>query len=226
MLEVVLERFLEEACDLLDQGSKGLLLLERAADDPALVNTVFRAFHTMKGSSALFDFRPMTRSLHAGEDLLQEVREARASLTGEKVDLLLAVLDQVKDWLSVLEEGVPIPDSAEDAADALVKRARELGGEDIASDVKLASDSHVAVTTAVPEWLRFSTSMPEFVGQSLIGIEYDPHPECFFTGDDPLRLVSLFPSLLYVSVIEQPRAVSEERIDPFECRLGFRIVAF
>lgn len=226
MLEVVLERFLEEARDLLDQGSKGLLLLERAADDPALVNTVFRAFHTMKGSSALFDFRPMTRSLHAGEDLLQEVREARASLNSDKVDLLLAVLDHVKDWLKVLEDGAPIPESADAAADALVTRARKLGGEEIASEVKLASDSHLAATSEVPEWLRFSTSMPEFVGQSLVGIEYDPDPSCFFTGDDPLRLVSLFPSLLHVGIIEQPREPTGAACDPFECRLGFRVVAF
>lgn len=226
MIEVVLERFLEEARDLLEQGSKGLLLLERDADDTALVNTVFRAFHTMKGSSALFDFRPMTRALHAGEDLLQEVREARASLTSEKVDLLLAVLDQVKDWLVLLEEGGNVPEAADALADALLSRARELGGEAIASDLKLASDAEVLATLAVPEWLRFGARMPEFIGQSLVGIEYDPLPGCFFTGDDPLRLVSLIPSLLYVHILQPPEQALEVAADPFECRLRFRIVAF
>jgi two-component system, chemotaxis family, sensor kinase CheA len=224
MIEVVLERFLEEAHDLLEQGSKGLLQLERSPDDPALVNTVFRAFHTMKGSSALFDFKPMTRALHAGEDLLQEVREGSAELTSSKVDLLLAVLDAVTGWLDVLEEGGGIPDDAESTADQLITRARKLGGDRIAAEVVL-DNHHEPVMTTTPDWLRFSGNVPEFVGQSLVGIEYTPHGQCFFGGDDPLRLMSLIPGLLYLRVLDDQPVPDENQGDPFYCRLRFRAVA-
>jgi two-component system chemotaxis sensor kinase CheA len=225
VIEVVLERFLEEAVELIEQGTKGLLELERNADDAALVNTVFRAFHTMKGSSALFDFKPMTRALHAGEDLLQAVREGSASLSSEKVDLLLHVLDLVKGWLSVLEEGGGIPDDAETLADAVIANARILGGDQVAAGAPASDNVQSQVMTTVPEWLRFTGQVPEFVGQSLVGIEYTPDPQCFFGGDDPLRLMSLVPSLLYLRVLADRPAPPESQNDPFYCRLRFRAVA-
>jgi two-component system, chemotaxis family, sensor kinase CheA len=223
MIEVVLERFLEEARELLEQGSKGLLELERNPDDTALVNTVFRSFHTMKGSSALFDFKPMTRALHAGEDLLHEVREGSAALSAGKVDLLLAVLDAVSEWLDVLDDGGAIPASADAAVDALVARARELGGAGIATE-SAGDAAHDPVMTTVPDWLCFSGSVPEFVGQSLVGIEYTPHGQCFFGGDDPLRIMALLPSLLYLRVLDDQPVPPEHEGDPFYCRLRFRAV--
>ncbi|WP_277980703.1 Hpt domain-containing protein [Sphingomonas phyllosphaerae] len=55
MSDLLLTRFVEEARELLQAAAAGLLVLERAPDDDAAINEVFRAVHTLKGSSGLFD---------------------------------------------------------------------------------------------------------------------------------------------------------------------------
>ena len=221
--EAVLERFLEEAYDLLSEGGRALLELERSPTDVAHLDTVFRAFHTLKGSSALFDLKPITRVVHAGEDLLHLVREGQAQLSGNEVDLLLSVLDQVKSWLGLLEHHGSIPPAANETAAELIERARSLGGDAIAAEAVPGVVALRPTANETPDWLKFTSHIPEFVGHALIGIEYTPDPGCFFAGDDPLRLMSLVPSLLYLRVVEDAGA-ADEHPDPFQCRLRFRAV--
>lgn len=224
MMEVVLEQFLEEARELADEAGRGLVELERTPADKQLVNTVFRAFHTMKGSSALFDFQPLVRSLHAAEDLLHGAREGTDPLTPDKADVLFAVLDQLGTWFSVLATGAPLPHGAEELAEQLVERARAVGGEHIGGGRAPESDELKAVSET-PSWLKLAASVPEFVGRALVGIEYDPEPGCFFTGDDPLRLLSLVPDLISLRVLGLDELRADPEGDPYQCRLRFRAVA-
>ena len=73
-MTTLLERFIPEAREHLEGAAAGLLKLERDASDAGLVNEVFRAVHTLKGASGLFDIPGLTRLVHAGEDLLGAVR--------------------------------------------------------------------------------------------------------------------------------------------------------
>ena len=70
----LLEQFLLEGRDLIGEATRGLIELERAPDDGTLIAGVFRAFHTLKGSSGVFGIQPLTRMLHAAEDTLVAVR--------------------------------------------------------------------------------------------------------------------------------------------------------
>ena len=70
-MTTLLERFIPEAREHLETAAAGLLKLERDPSNEGLVNEVFRAVHTLKGSSGLFDVPGLTRLLHAGEDLLR-----------------------------------------------------------------------------------------------------------------------------------------------------------
>ena len=77
-MQDLLEQFLIEARDLVQQATDDLLELERNPADRARLDGAFRAVHTLKGSVGLFDLVPMGTALHAGEDLLDAVREGRA----------------------------------------------------------------------------------------------------------------------------------------------------
>ena len=73
-MNALLEQFLVEARELMDTAVPALLQMERGEGGTAVVNTVFRAVHTLKGTSGLFDFAPLTSMVHAGEDLLDALR--------------------------------------------------------------------------------------------------------------------------------------------------------
>ena len=79
MTDPLLAQFLEEGAELLDAVDTGLLALERDPGDRDLVNEVFRAAHTFKGASGLFEFGPLTSMTHAAEDVLDSVRDGPLS---------------------------------------------------------------------------------------------------------------------------------------------------
>jgi len=67
-MDDLLEQFLIEGRELVEQASNDLVALEHDPSDAARLDSVFRAVHTLKGSVGLFDFAPMGVALHAAED--------------------------------------------------------------------------------------------------------------------------------------------------------------
>ena len=91
----LLARFISEAQELIQQSAAGILKLEKDPENEAGVNEVFRAIHTLKGSSGLFDAQPLTNLVHAGEDVLSAVRSGALRLSPDITDHILDMLDQV-----------------------------------------------------------------------------------------------------------------------------------
>ena len=121
-MTTLLERFIPESRDYLESAAAGLLKLERDPADEGLINEVFRAVHTLKGASGLFDIPGLTRLVHAGEDVLGAVREGRLGLDSEMVDLLLGALDHVSNWIDGLERHGCLPADADGVSAGLSKR--------------------------------------------------------------------------------------------------------
>jgi two-component system chemotaxis sensor kinase CheA len=91
----LLEQFLSEGRDCLQGIGEKLMQLENRPDDAGLMTELFRLVHTLKGNSGLFEFPEMTRVLHAGEDLMDAVRNGRMAFSREIADLLLDAMDFV-----------------------------------------------------------------------------------------------------------------------------------
>ena len=108
-MNALLAQFIPEARDLLEQAGAGMLALEQDASSQSVINDVFRAVHTLKGSSGLFDVAPLTRLVHAAEDLLGEVRTGELALNSDIVDRLLDSLDVVGRWIDALEAREQLP---------------------------------------------------------------------------------------------------------------------
>ena len=66
----LLDTFIGESRENLESASQELLTLQNSGYDAKAVDTIFRDIHTIKGSSDLFDIKPLTRLAHASEDLL------------------------------------------------------------------------------------------------------------------------------------------------------------
>ena len=88
--------FLQEAQDLLEQLEQSLLDLEHAPGDGELIDNVFRALHTIKGSGAMFGFDEVAAFTHHVETAFDLVRKGRVPLTRELIAIALAAKDQMR----------------------------------------------------------------------------------------------------------------------------------
>src|SRR5574337_1213387 len=86
--------FLAEAEDILNSMGKGLLKLGKGVKagiiDPAVLNSIFRSAHTLKGMAALFDFTEVSMLSHSLEDTLDLLRLDKIALTNEVLDSIMA----------------------------------------------------------------------------------------------------------------------------------------
>ncbi|VXC31992.1 chemotaxis protein CheA [Sphingomonas sp. 8AM] len=226
MKAVLLERFVQEARELLQTAATGLLALERDPADATAINEVFRAVHTLKGSSGLFDTPALTRLVHAGEDVLQQVRTGAMTLDSGMVDLLLDSLDQVGAFIDQLDRDGELAGDADRLATqhASALRAR-LGG----APVGTAIPADAALAPVPAEWLSgFAASEREALlarargGEPLLAVRYTPEEGCFYSGTDPLAAIRDVPDLLAVAVApREPWGDPATDFDPYRCNLVF-----
>jgi two-component system, chemotaxis family, sensor kinase CheA len=102
MLEVV-DDFVVETNELLDELNEDLLQLEAAEDDNELINRVFRAFHTIKGTSSFLDFKALSEIAHSAENLLDQIRNHQLSPNADIVDILLETADWIRGFIGYVE---------------------------------------------------------------------------------------------------------------------------
>ncbi len=98
--------FIAESRDLLEMAEAALLELENAPDDVEAINTVFRAFHTVKGTSAFLALDRLTEFAHHAESILSRVRDREIRCTGGYADLALRSLDMIRALLNALQEAL------------------------------------------------------------------------------------------------------------------------
>src|SRR5437879_2533230 len=115
--------FLAEVDELLQRVEESLVDLERAPDDQALLNEIFRAAHTIKGSSATIGHTRMASLTHAMETRLDDVRKRTASVTPELIEALLRALDVLKLLRDEVETRVAADVDVDAAAAAVERRA-------------------------------------------------------------------------------------------------------
>jgi two-component system chemotaxis sensor kinase CheA len=108
----ILVEFIIEAREILDQLDLDFVQLEITPDDKKLVGNIFRAMHTLKGSSGFFAFKRLEKVSHAGESLLGKIRDGQLALDSHKTTILLSALD----CLRAIIEGIEIS-HAEPAGD-------------------------------------------------------------------------------------------------------------
>lgn len=104
-MKELLESFLIETQEILDTLDQDLMQLESQADNFELLNSVFRSFHTIKGTSSFMGFDQITEITHHAEDILNKLRKAELRVNSEIVDALLEVYDWLKTLLKKAQGG-------------------------------------------------------------------------------------------------------------------------
>ncbi|MEW6728398.1 MAG: chemotaxis protein CheA [Pseudomonadota bacterium] len=101
----LLQDFLIEAGELLDGLDEQLIELERTPDDRALLNAVFRGFHTIKGGAGFLELHPLVEVCHRAEDVFNLLRNGERGVDAQLMDVMLRVLDTLKSMFAALREG-------------------------------------------------------------------------------------------------------------------------
>lgn len=99
----IMSEFIVECLDHISAGEASMLDLESNPDDNELVNTIFRAFHTIKGTSGFLGLDHIQKLAHLAENLLDRAREGEIRITGGYADLALKSGDMLRAMIETLD---------------------------------------------------------------------------------------------------------------------------
>jgi two-component system, chemotaxis family, sensor kinase CheA len=154
----LLADFITESRDTLTAAEAALLQLENDPEDPEAVNTVFRTFHTVKGTAAFLGLHRASEFAHHAESLLSRVRDREIPYAPIVADLALKSADLLKEILDGCEIGLrtgrlPVPRgyaSLMHQVMALVEApAESVAHEPVPASLEAEADVHVDVPAPV-----------------------------------------------------------------------------
>ncbi len=103
-MQEILEDFLVEAFELIEQIDHDLIELEANPEDLELLNSIFRVAHTVKGSSSFLNFDVLTKLTHKMEDVLNKARHGELKITPDIMDVVLESVDKMKTLLGCIRD--------------------------------------------------------------------------------------------------------------------------
>ncbi|HAL39945.1 MAG TPA: chemotaxis protein CheA, partial [Polaromonas sp.] len=234
----LLEQFISEARECLQDIGEKLMQLEQAPADAGLMVELFRLVHTLKGNSGLFDFPEMTRVLHAGEDLMDEVRNGRVAYSQGLADQLLDAMDFVGLLCDEIESAGRIDASRAADSASLAGALRALivsqsvavaedgqPAADLASPAAPATPASAQLSLAeIPEDVRMEAYRRAMDGDALHWVTYTPAEECFFQGDDPFFTARQTPDVLWGRIVPRESWPPLAELDAYRCVLEFQLL--
>lgn len=144
----IVQDFLTESGELLDQLEADLVELERSPRDPEMLNKAFRALHTIKGSASFLALTNLVRIAHAAESALNAARSGVIVVDRAAMDLLLKTIDVLRTQMRQLGDGEELVE----APKPLVEQLSLLGegkGANPAPTTPSVADAPAAITPAV-----------------------------------------------------------------------------
>jgi len=136
----LLQDFLAECEELLAQLDQDLVALESSPHDSELLNRIFRAFHTIKGTSGFMGFQQVVALTHQTEDVLNLMRKGECKVTRRAMDVFLNSLDQLRRMLLDIRHATP----RQYELGELLGRLRQLASSDPGGDRPMLGEILVA----------------------------------------------------------------------------------
>ncbi len=195
--------FFEESREGLDAMEAGLLSLEQGNRDAEVINSIFRAAHSIKGGAATFGFESMAGLTHVLETLLDELRAGKREVEGNAIDAILASVDVLRALLREAEHGTPADPQVVQAVRDRLQQALDGTPAAAAGPAK----AQAAPPPAEPEAWK---------------IAFTPAPGMFMSGNDPLRIIRELENLGPLEVAcRSERLPAFKDLDPLEAYLAW-----
>ncbi len=148
--EEILQDFLVEAGEILEQLSEQLVELESRPDDSDLLNAIFRGFHTVKGGAGFLQLNELVECCHIAENVFDILRKGERRVDSELMDVVLEALDTVNSMFGQVRERSDVTPATPELLAALARLAEPASAQ----------------PAAVPEPVVESESEPEPVAEA------------------------------------------------------------
>lgn len=148
--EDILQDFLIEAGEILEQLSEQLVELENNPDNQDLLNAIFRGFHTVKGGAGFLSLTALVDTCHGAENVFDTLRNRQRKVTSELMDVILQALDTINAQFGATQSRTePEPASPEllAALDRLAKPA-EAGEDEVVTAPEVVEPQSPAASDA------------------------------------------------------------------------------
>lgn len=209
-----LDTFYEESFEGLDIMESELLNLDVGAADVEIINTIFRAAHSIKGGSGTFGLNAVADYTHIMETLLDEMRDGRRQVTQDGVDILLRSVDVLRGMLTALRDSEELDSASisqsQSELDALLKsQTGAASGKVSEQPATSVSDSSSEDGGAVDGWL----------------IVFNPHRGMLKTGNDPVRMFRELSSLGEMTVESDVSLIPDfNELEPEDSFVSWKII--
>lgn len=199
----LLEQFLQEAREnlsFIDQNLENI-----GSDDPELLNSVFRAAHTLKGGSGIVGFESVKDITHNAEDLLDMLRAKKIEFKETMIESLYNAFDEVMNLIEAAEDTEDIVDADPDTIESIIADLKEQMGKDGEKEVwempfEMCSDPQPLINLPMPflreALLTVPFKNPEFNEEEcskkqLYSVLFDIDESSMVFGNDPVYTMSL-----------------------------------
>jgi len=232
-IEEILEDFLVEAFELIEQLDQDLVELDSRPEDLELLNSIFRVAHTIKGSSSFLSFDILTKLTHHMEDVLNKARKGELKLNEDIMDVVLESIDMMKTLLhcirdngndtaigmdladiitrlEAVSEGKEIPEGSEEVEEVEAPKAEE--ASEPASEEDYANMSDDEVEAEIERLL--SEKKAEAKKKRAAKEAKEPTKSTASTSDKPVKSAAAAPpAKKQSSTLEQTIRVEVSRLD-------------
>ena len=131
--EEILQDFLVEAGEILEQLSEQLVELESRPDDMNLLNAIFRGFHTVKGGAGFLQLNELVECCHIAENVFDILRKGSRRVDSELMDVVLEALDAVNGMFTEVRERVELTPATPQLLAALARLAEPASAVELAA---------------------------------------------------------------------------------------------
>ena len=198
------EVFFEECAEGIEIMETGLLNLTDQSDSE-VINTIFRAAHSIKGGGGTFGFAEVSDFTHGMETILDEMRNARLGVAPEVVQLLLTAVDCLREMVQCCKLGEPFNEEVISDLKSKMNECAQHAEQGAPKQDAVVSDS-AAEDTSITTW----------------HISFNPHENLFFTGNDPFRLIKELHTLGELNIdVNSERLPDFSEMDAQNCYLGW-----
>jgi two-component system, chemotaxis family, sensor kinase CheA len=206
-MDSVLEKFLEDARELLDSLEKCLLALEQNPQDAALMEEAFRAMHTLKGAGAMFGFTHISTLTHDLETVYEFIRSGRTAFTPGVQTVTWQTIDLIR---VLLAQGDALQDAAAEATyTRLIETIRQLSNQ--------LEDEHAVVMQAA------SAAGGIMPARATYYLSFLPKDDMLKTGVSPLYLLDDLYTLGTCQVYPHLQVPALEALDEHRCYVSWSI---
>ncbi|USS54610.1 chemotaxis protein CheA [Pseudomonas kermanshahensis] len=136
--EEILQDFLVEAGEILEQLSEQLVELESRPDDADLLNAIFRGFHTVKGGAGFLQLNELVECCHIAENVFDILRKGERRVDAELMDVVLEALDTVNSMFGQVRERSEVIPATPELLAALSRLAEPAAAEEVAAPAAAA----------------------------------------------------------------------------------------